>query len=52
MKYVGLDPAVVTDTLLGGDIFVLCAVNSVMAVIFSWYVLIKPVVRRHRTVRK
>lgn len=50
MRYAGLDSAVVTDFLLGGDIFALCFFNSILAIVFVWYVLIKPVLRRRKSV--
>lgn len=51
MRYIGIDSAVVTDSLLGGNIFALCLLNSIMAVVFVWYVLIKPVVRMRKYAR-
>jgi predicted neutral ceramidase superfamily lipid hydrolase len=52
MQYVGLDPDVVTGAIWGGDIFVLCVVNSILAVIIVWYALIKPITRRRKKVRQ
>jgi hypothetical protein len=51
MQSVGLDPVVLTDAIWGGNIFVLCAVNSVLAVVLFWCFLIKPIVRRRNKFR-
>ncbi|MGY3231202.1 hypothetical protein ACVWWJ_002686 [Luteibacter sp. HA06] len=43
MECFGIDPAVVADTIFGGEIFVLCIFNSVLAVMFFWFVFIRRV---------
>lgn len=48
MQRIGFNPDVVTDVIWGGNIFVLCMVNSIMAVVCIWYALIKPVGRRRK----
>jgi len=43
MECFGIDPAVVTDTIFGGEIFVLCIFNSVLAVTFFWFFIVRRV---------
>ena len=44
MQQVGLDPAVVTNAIWGGDILVMCLVNSSLAIVIVWYVFSRTLV--------
>jgi hypothetical protein len=46
LKYSGVDMIDVVKTYLDRNVFVLFIINSILAVVLVWYVLIKPVLRR------
>jgi len=46
LKYFGVDMIEVVKIYLDRNIFLLFIINSILAVVLVWYVLIKPVLRR------
>ena len=48
MQYLSLDPAKLTDRVFGGDIYALCIINSMLAVLFIWS-LLKIILRKRST---
>ena len=51
MQKAGMDPTVLTDTIWGGNILVLCCFNSILAVTLAWYAVIRPMVRRQKQIQ-
>jgi hypothetical protein len=50
IQLAGLDPSVVVDAFGGGNIFILGALNSILAVLLLWRTVFIPIVRRLKQV--
>jgi len=52
MQIASLDPSVVVDAFGGGNIFVLGIVNSILAVLLLWRIVLIPIARRLQQVHR